>query len=243
MSCLVIFITHQAPQGRGKEEQQLRFKSPQSKEYGSRDHFTVAGRKETHHTGSLQSICIILKSILLYSLGRDWILACVASVWAMNLMVQIRNKTVFAGSFIHLRFLLLGRVKSWPRIAPVCSLKLSYLPLQMGKVFQESPDRPHGDPKMDFSHTNLVSQSWKTLPGHLISPRTPRTISALAERSLWPPADGWSWSSFKDQEFSTHIDPINSLCSIQRYTIKHCATISGCFSSLDTTWSKSFSFT
>lgn len=116
-------------------------------------------RKETHHTGSLQSICIILRSILLYSLGRDRILARVASVWAINLMAQIRNRMVFASSFIHLRFLLLGRVKSWPRIAPVCSLKSSYLPLQMGKVFQESPERPHGDPKMDFSHTNLASRS------------------------------------------------------------------------------------
>lgn len=188
---------------RGKEEQQLRFKAllHRVNSMGAGAISLWQDWKKTHHTGSLQSTCRILRSILLCSLGRDWILVCVASAWAMNLTMQIGNKVVFASSFIHLCFLWLGRVKSWPRIAPACFLKLSYLPLQMGKVFQESPERTHRDPKMDFSHTNLVLQSWKTLHKHLVTTRTPRTISALAERPLWPPADGWSWWSFKDQEF------------------------------------------
>lgn len=169
MSCLVILIIHQAPKApgtcRGKEEQRLRFKAflHRVKSMAAGVILLEQDRKESQHTGSLQSTCIILRSILLWPTGRDWILACAASVWPMNLIVQIGNRVVFASSFTHLCFLLPGSVQSWPRIASVCSQKLSYLSLQRGKDFQESPERLHRDPKIDFNHTNPMSQSWKTL--------------------------------------------------------------------------------
>lgn len=206
-------------------------------------------RKGSQHIGSLQSICRIWRSISLCPMGRDWILACVASISPMNLMVKIGKRVVFARSFIHLCFLLLGRVQSWPRIASVCSQKLSYLSLQRGKDFQESPERLHRDPKKDFSHTNPTLESWNTL--HLTStsllqghPEASQPWQKdLSGLQLMDEADLVS----KLRHFSTHVPlwpPCSFIvCSIQRYVIKPHPSRRGCFNSLDKTWRKSCFFT
>lgn len=189
-------IIHQAPKAPGtcrvKEEQQLRFKTLLHRVNSMGAGIILLGqdRKGSQHIGSLQSICRIWRSISLCPMGRDWILACVASISPMNLMVKIGKRVVFASSFIHLCFLLLGRVQSWPRIASVCSQKLSYLSLQRGKDFQDSPERLHRDPKKDFSHTNPTLESWNTFTSQapLYSKDTQKHLSLGRKISL---ASSW----------------------------------------------------
>lgn len=118
-------------------------------------------RKEAQHIGFLQGTCIILRSILLCPLDQDWILAFVSSVWPIvqvqKLMVQVQNRLVFSSSLYTLAFCFLARCNPSKEfclsalgscICPYGNLLLkNYIEIQ----------------KTDFSHTNAMLQSWKSL--------------------------------------------------------------------------------